>query len=246
MAVAAILAGPCSWAPLSAQDSMAALVVRVRAADTGAPVAGAAASFTAVHLSEITDERGLANFGAVPAGSDLIRVRAYGYRPVAASLNLVAAETTAVIVTLRRLPIQLPTVKVTGRTNADLARHGFYKRQRGGFGTFFTHQQIEDAKPVRTRDLLNLAAGVRASDRGISVPSAAGCSGVNEFVDGVHVVDHKDEDFVTTHSLAIDRVPIDRIAGMEVYVVPTIPPPYGLGSPCAVVLVWLMHSADGS
>lgn len=108
-AVVVLLAGIVAR-PVAAQTGS----VEGRVADSsGVTVVGAVVTMADGGFQTATSGRGRFSFGGVPAGRQVIRVRAIGYDPESLVVNVVAGAVLSVEVTLKRSPYQLAPVQTT-------------------------------------------------------------------------------------------------------------------------------------
>ena len=120
--------------------------------DEGAAVAGAQV-YINPSLGTQTRANGEYVLARVPAGTHTLRARLLGLRPEAASVTVSANQTTTQSFTLRRDPLQLQTMVVTGtqspRTNLDASVAV----------TTLTASEIQAAAPRSTTEMLRYVPG---------------------------------------------------------------------------------------
>jgi hypothetical protein len=137
----------------------------------------------------------------------------------------------------------LDPVLVTARANYALDKNGFTARQRTGWGTYFTREDIARRKPYQVSDLMREVPGIRVV-RGIAGASIQGNSAsyilgggrggscTRVWVDGFEwrVVDAGDIDTFVQPS---------DIIGLEVYKAHEAPMQYrGVDDNCITILMW--------
>ena len=207
--------------------------------DTGLrPIPGANVNFAGSSVHATTDSLGRFQVVNVPSGKFILIVRNIGFAPAAEQIDVAEADTLRLAFTLERATQELPVMLVTERTLSAKLRE-FEARRRAGFGTFFTHADIDRINPVTVGDVLRRATSVRM--RGESAFSArefAPCP-MAVFLDGVPL---------GPGSLAYIPSP-KEIAAIEVYAgaatVPVWLPkgPLGTRLGCGAILIW---TNDGS
>lgn len=131
----------------------------------------------------------------------------------------------------RGVTVLSPVIVEAPRLEERLQDVGFLNRRQTLAGTFLTREDIARQNPETTADVLRRIPGFSVSRIGhVSAPRESMCSGVEYFVDGVHV----------GHSYLSAVLP-SAIAGMEVYTsAAAVPIQYHLaGNPrCGVILIW--------
>ena len=176
----------------------------VREAGTGVPIGHAEITLLGrgrpTGVGIYSDTAGWFLLSAPRAGSYAIQVRRVGYVPlVTPAVLLEAAQEVEFDVPLTRAAgVVLDTVDVVvPRNNPGLG--GFEERRRGGVGTFFTRQDIEERGEPRLTDLLRGLPGVvvAATGRGRTTASTSRSTGTYRclpvlFVDGVVVTRSSD------------------------------------------------------
>ncbi len=232
---------------LCAQEPNATVAIHVRDAATGTAIAGAQVWLHVQDVHDVTNDRGTVVLSDLYWGRDEVIVRAFGYAPQTVQVRMRASATTSLDVAMQPLPAGLDTVQVTAPSHSiDLVRSGFYERTRRRAGTFLTAADIERLAATRTRDILRAVRGFRVSDYGIEVRRSPGCrGGVVTYIDDVMVtIPHEGKIQRAPTRVAIEEVRLEQIAGVEAYVGINIPPQYGVGEPCGVILVWLKHTVE--
>jgi hypothetical protein len=177
---------------------------------------------------------------SVPAGTQLIVVRQLGFEPISVTVNVTSRQPTDIKVSLGPTANILDPVLVTARRNAALDKQGFFQRQRTGFGTYITREEVEKRKPQFITDLLTNVSGVRVvrtmsgtivtSDRIRSIAGGGGgCTRL--WVDGTEwrmVMPGDLDAFVSTRDLA----------GIEVYRPGEAPAQFTGIDQCVTLVVW--------
>ena len=219
---------------------------------THAPVSGAIIELVGAGASARTDEGGTARFEGVAVGQEHVRVRAIGYRPYDARVNVTRRspdDDSATLIDLAPIPPELKTVKVrAARVERD--PDGFEARRRAGFGHFVLDTTFERENTMPPADVIaehipgivstTLADGhhiiVSAAGKFILHPPSIARCPLDVFVDGFH----QGGDF------DIDAIPTMAFAAAEVHSTGAIPAQFrrlrssdSSGSPeCGVLVLW--------
>lgn len=221
----------------------ATLVIWITDQTTGAPITNARVAAAEADRQVFSDRSGRAEIGRITPGNLFVTVEGLGYSRERFVLDLSAGGTLEVELALVPLPLELEGVAAdVERQNAALRQVGFYERQREGFGTHITREQIDDRKPQRMSDLFRGVRGMRVeatgrlgdgayrlvSTRGIVSVSNRACS-PKLFIDGIGVPTTDLDMFPPAHIEAIEAYP--SRAG--------VPPQYSpTDSPCGAVFLW--------
>jgi hypothetical protein len=205
----------------------------------GAPIEAADVAIVEVHELARTDDHGRFTLSKVPRSNVEVSVRRLGYRPTIVHVDMTAAETDSIHVTLAAVPELLATTNVS--TPEILKRQGieeFYRNRARGIGKYVTRAEIL-ARGARTpTDMLRNLSGVevvrlRDGRTGIRLASAArvrrDCM-PTLWLDGQRA-----------HNMEVDEVPINDIEGIELYRGPsTTPARYAQGAvdACGTIVIW--------
>ncbi len=211
-------------APGNAQVASApAVTLRLAVDDSGtnAPISGAIIELVGTNAIARTDTSGAARFDGVAVGRQRVRVRAVGYRPFDALVNVIRlapGDDSATLIDLAPIPTELRTVTVhAARVEHD--PDAFEARRRAGLGhvVFDTTFQNEWARPLA--DVLAAhVPGVRSAVvHGMHVlvsaaPKLSFHSGgavecpLDVWVDGVHQGGGFDPDAVSAFHVAAAEV----------------------------------------
>lgn len=104
---------------------------------------------------------GVFRLGGLPAGSYMLEVRAIGYVPAHAIVDLLTIEgtpnTTSVV--LERIVASLDALRIIAGSADVLVRSGFTERQRSGLGHFINRAAIEWRMPFAIQDMLQSLPG---------------------------------------------------------------------------------------
>jgi len=125
------------------------------------PLVGARVFVVGAADSAITDNAGNFTLRQLPAGTRLVVVRAIGFQPVTATVELTNREPQHIAIpfTARAIPVLRPVV-VTARYDSALHRVGFDRRKLLGMGTFWTADQIDSHRASDFHDLFGTVPGV--------------------------------------------------------------------------------------
>ena len=147
-----LTAGRISTAAAQAGEQMGSIGGRV-VDDQGEPLSGAQVAVPGTTIGTQTRSNGEYVLPRVPAGTHTLQGRLLGYRPESASVEVAAGQRTIQDFTLRRDPLQLQTMVVTGtqspRTNLDASVAV----------TTLTATEIEAAAPRSTTEMLRYVPG---------------------------------------------------------------------------------------
>lgn len=154
LALAAFLALTIVGPALQAQQTAQTGTISGRVVDeNGAPVSGAQVAVARTTVAAQTQDDGNYVLADVPTGTQLLRVRMLGFRPDSASVSVTEGGTATQDFTLRRNPLQLQTMVVTGtqtpRINLDASVAV----------TSLTPADIERAAPRSTTEMLRYVPG---------------------------------------------------------------------------------------
>jgi len=207
----------------------AALVGQIRQQD-GNPQSDAQVVVDGSGLAATTNASGTFQLDSLPAGTATVEVRALGYPPTHALVDLASGRTDTVSV---MLPPRLPTldpVTIFGQRTDDDAT-GFLRRSRSGRGRYITPEQINRQPAFDVTDYLRSVPGLRVVQSGgfggeILIRD---CSPA-VFVDGMEV-------FQGSADLSNMVRPSD-VAGIEVYNSATSTPFEFQRGGCGAVVVW--------
>lgn len=223
-------------------------------AQSGEPIAGVAVWVNGSFIGETAEDGSLE---AQPTealwGANQLELRRIGYLPQTLRFWVVEPEAEMMFqdFTLQALPILLPEVVVLGERTVMASPRvaGFYRRMRGGLGTFITKQEVEAMNPFVTSDVLRRVPGLVVGSSGhldgVSLQTGRGlgrCTTPIVYLDGQRIDDMQGD-------LDLDAwVRPDEILGIEVYNGPSeIPPEFNrqatgsqqlFGTGCGAILIW--------
>lgn len=234
-----LVAGPDSAAAAAAglrikrfRRGTAQLVGQVQRRD-GTPQPDAQVIVPGSGLSATTNARGTFRLDSLAAGTSTVEVRALGYAPSHAVVELASGRTDTTQVRLAdRLPI-LEGQTIYGQQKDSKDMTGFLKRAKGGSGYYITPEQIAQRSAVDVTDYLRAVPGLRVIPTGGfgGAISLRNCT-PSVFVDGMQL-------FQGASDLS-DIVSASDVAGIEVYnSAVSTPAEFRRGmDACGVVVVW--------
>lgn len=207
----------------------ATLVGQIRKQD-GNPQGDAQVLLDGSGLSATTNASGTFQLDSLPPGTGTVEIRALGYPPTNAVVDLASGRTDTISI---RLPARLPVldpVTVFGQRGDDDAT-GFLKRSRSGRGRYVTPEQINAQPALDVTDYLRTVPGLRI------VPSGGfggdilirDCSPA-VYVDGMEV-------FQGSSDLSSLVRPSD-VAGIEIYNSASSAPFEFQKGACGSIVVW--------
>ena len=201
--------------------------------DKGKPVTNADVTVPGTGVDTRTQETGGYVLAGLPAGTQSVEVRAFGFEPKRVSVDLRRDSLTTLDVVLDR-PVQtLQTVKVYGQGNSAAGLADFTRRMRAGWGRFLTPQQIEQRHAIQVTDLFRTMPGVRVSPTrgfGNAVTLRGGCQ-PTVYLNGVRMEDSASTD--------IDMLANpSELTAVEVYTTAGRPAQFW-GNNCGSVVLWV-------
>lgn len=231
---------------MRAQDSSragaASLTGRVVDAGTGAPLFRATVRLLGSDRVAVTDEEGRFAIRELAPGTRTIGIEWEGWASGPQRVAIEDSGETEIRIALLmpepgagdpRPAFDLPPLGVEIRADGPSGKlRAFFERMEKAHGHFITREQIVDRAPLRTSDLLRQVPGVRAAraDFGRPRPQIGrhrGCA-VDMFLDGI-----------PAPGLALDDVPPEDIAGIEIYRGPSeVPIAFRRRETCAAILIW--------
>lgn len=143
---------------------------------SGAALSGASIVVAGAPTSTATEASGNFRLGVLP-GRRFLHVRAVGYEPFD-SLLVIAGGSMSLVVRMRRIAVQLDSVRVTASITGKPARYSqtarfdaFYERRATAIGgTFLTREDIERKGSTEALDLLRSVPGIEMSARNGMAP----------------------------------------------------------------------------
>lgn len=194
------------------------------------PVEGAQVSVDGASASATTNDRGFFSLGSLPDGTRMAEVRAIGYAPVRAKVELSAQEPRTISIVMDKKVNTLGAVTVFGKQSRrvrDLT--GFSERAKNSSGRFLTATEIERAHALTACDLMRGVAGVRIEQGrfGCEATMRGNCHPT------IYLDDSRFEGGLAALSSFVR--PSD-ILGVEIYTSATAPPQFNEG--CAMIVVW--------
>ncbi len=208
---------------------------------SGSPVAGAIVAVTSTAAITRSGLNGEFSLSELPSGTQEVAVRSVGFDPAAVPVELTSRVPQSVNVTLHRAAPSLAPVVVTSKTDADLARLGFFERQKASAGFFLTPEDVAKAQPRVVTDLIFLVPGwqVQTNSSGLTVllpPRSAYAEGasscMNVYIDHALMTRLAPGEFDSA-------IPARDVVAVEVYSRSTVPPEFArAGESCVTIVVW--------
>jgi len=208
-----LLLGAAVTAARAQRDTTARIVGIASSAFNGNPLSGVMIAVPAARRFVVTDSTGRFELAGLPPGPQKIRVAYQGRETQEYEFDLRRGKSKTLAVVLDVKAVDLEPIVVEARYPDDWRNlAGFYARKRrySGFAHFFTREDIERGRPVNLHPLL-AGEGIltRCFARTGCVPTrltrGALCA-VPVFVDGMPFWDND-----------YDQIPLDEVAGIEVY-----------------------------
>ncbi|HYW50768.1 MAG TPA: carboxypeptidase-like regulatory domain-containing protein [Gemmatimonadaceae bacterium] len=211
--------------------------------DDGKPVARVQVQAMGTNFFTQTDMAGRFRLAELPVGPYFLRARKVGYDPVVFGATIVRGDSVDASVTLTAFTAargqNLDTVRVTAQ--ASRRRQGFEERRVAGRGFFVDREEVLRRRPQGLSDLLRGRANVqveRNSTTGEAVVYGPRLSIGGGFCPLALIIDGT---LISNLQGGIDAyVPVDMIAGVEVYNSGTsVPSQFArLGTDCGAIIVW--------
>jgi hypothetical protein len=225
---ASLLASPVA----RAQQDSARLAGTVFSSSNGQPVAGVTVALRGTPVFDVSDTAGSFTLAGLPSGQQVVRIRygdtvSYDHR-----ITLRPAQTLTLSVMVAVDAVELSPIVVEAKTTrAERSLVGFYDRRRGGYGRYYTLEQIEHSPGLRA---LLIGAGVHVNcGQGHCLPLGSSNNRtcvMALFFNGLRLAGDD-----------LDLIHLDEVAGVEVYVRPVdVPHEFraGLIEGCGAILLW--------
>jgi hypothetical protein len=133
---------------------------------TDAPLQGVEVVLLGGQVRATTDQRGNFLLAAERGGDVVVIMRRLGYKPLAFTTTVADGQVNDMSAAMTRVVQALPEVAVTGKTdekpNLDLA--DFEARKTRGFGSFFTHADIQRRQVQRVTDLIRVVPSLEVRE----------------------------------------------------------------------------------
>ena len=217
-------------APLRIGTARLTGIVRQRG---GRPLGDARVYVDGTVAADTTDRAGRFALARLPAGTQMLEVRALGFAPERVAVELRAGRTDSLAVVVDEPVAVLERVQVFGNRSVNLDRTGFLRRQgRALGGHFLSPEQLARRSPASVVDALRTIPGIRVDrpDLFSYTLTYRGCA-PTVYLDGQYVLGGD--------STISDMVTPAELAGVEVYSVASAPAEFlPLKEACGVVLLW--------
>lgn len=187
----------------AAPDSRQAFPLKGTVRDSGGrPLTGAEVALRGKGVRRTTDSEGRFSFGLVNSDSVTVDVRRIGFRPSSITVRPRDALDLTVVLVADSAAVTLPELRVTARSlrppkYSETAKYDdFFRRQKSGFGTFVSREQIEKSNAFYTLEILRAVPGVYVSVGPAGLPDQssirfARCGGSGKiavYIDGRRLV----------------------------------------------------------
>lgn len=201
-----------------------------------APVEGAEVRVRGTGRSMRTDAAGRYSLAGLPAGTQVIEVRRFGYEVAELPVDLLSEATTTRDVHLRRAIVTLDSMRIVA-TRSKYPEFADHQKFAVG-GIFLGPERVMRERVTFTSDILAKLPGFRVMQshgRGIiySTRSGALCR-VNVVIDGVNILTGD------RSAISVDDVQPTDVGAIEAYRAGEIAPEtYDRG--CGAVVIWTKH-----
>ena len=207
----------------------------VVAAAAGRPLPGARVSLSNGPQTD-ADQRGEWMLVGARLGTRMLEVRAVGYYPQRRVVDVLVGA-VPIRSALSTMKAVLDTVRVTA-SRLDSHLSGFADRRHNGVGQYLTAEDVARRRPIVTSDLFRTTPGLRLEyaslgDTWITMRGTTDDRCVpSVYIDGLYVSGLTADD--------IDSwVHPDEVAGIEIYMVGTVPAQYQPAlSGCGSIVIW--------
>jgi hypothetical protein len=232
-ALALALAASLLAAPVArAQQDSARLAGTVFSSSNGRPLAGVMVALRGTQGFDVSDTAGSFTLAGLPSGQQVLRIRYGDTVSYDHPITLRPAQTLTLSVMVAVDAVELsPIVVEANTTRAERSLVGFYDRRRGGYGRYYTLEQIEHSPGLQA---LLIGAGVRVNcGKGRCLPLGSSNNRICIMALFFNALRLAGDD--------LDRIHLDELAGVEVYVRPVdIPHEFraGLTEGCGAILLW--------
>lgn len=209
----------------------------------GKPLEGAQVYLVGTAVGARADYRGAFRLTGLPAGTQTVEVRQLSYAPKRFTVDLSPARESKLAAVLDTRATVLGEVRVEGKAHIDIP--GFESRQKRGFGTFLTRDDIEKQQPILLTDVFRTIPGLTVGFDGSnyvvqsSRSAGTGCA-VQWYLDG--------SPFDNSQNDLDQMLRPDDIEAIEVYKSASeVPMQFqGTSASCGTILIWTKRSAGKS
>ena len=211
--ISLFMLGAAMGAAQAQRDTTARIVGTASSAFNGNPLSGVMIAVPAARRFVVTDSTGRFELAGLPAGRQKIRVAYQGRETEEYAFDLRRGKTTTLAVVLDVEAVDLEPIVVEARYPDDWRNlAGFYARKKmySGFAHFYTREDIERERPVNLR-LFLAGQGIvtRCFARTGCVPTRLTRGELCAIPVSVDGMPFWDQDY--------DQIPMDEVAGVEVY-----------------------------
>ena len=185
----------CNGAPIRPAEGQNPAASRLQGkvvTGTEAPLPEVEVTILSLSRTALSDSAGRFDFGSVPSGEYVVRVRRIGFRGQQFSARLEPSRPKDVLIVMEAGAYELPDVKVTARSLKPIEYahthkyDDFFRYRYLGWGLFKTRQQFENLNPVRVADIVRGMSRVRVTDFMFENPEVwiDGCRRLGVWIDG--------------------------------------------------------------
>ena len=211
--ISLFMLGAVMSAAQAQRDTTARIVGTASSAFNGNPLSGVMIAVPAARRFVVTDSTGRFELAGLPAGRQKIRVVYQGRETEEYAFDLHRGKTKTLAVVLDVETVDLEPIVVEARYPDDWRNlAGFYARIKmySGFAHFYTREDIERERPVNLR-LFLAGQGIvtRCLARTGCVPTRLTRGELCAIPVSVDGMPFWDQDY--------DQIPMDEVAGVEVY-----------------------------
>lgn len=193
-------------------------------------------------ISGSTDHNGVVELTGIPAGVHLVEVTCEKYEGDVLVITFEAGESKEGDLKLLKAPIELDGIEVVDeRVIGALERRGFYERQESGMGRYLSKAKMDERGSVLLSEAVRTMTGVsvivyEGANVVVSRRRGRTCP-LQVFVDGMQMFGYLGGD--GENIVDIDTIPLEEVAGVEVYIGPSETPiEYSRYTQCGVLLIW--------
>jgi hypothetical protein len=228
----------------------------------GAGLSGVEVRVLGTQARATSDAEGRFRLQGLIVGRVTLQARRVGLRPAEVAVDLDPAREAAVTIRMLAEGVTLPDIEVRGRSEkpvkyAGTTKYdGFFRRQRAGFGTFISREQIEKMNVFHAVEILRSIPGVNVTFREADPITARvrvqRCSGpganIDVYVDG-RLQMARDSVAIpgggvgSRVSVALAGISAPHIEMVEIFRgAAEIPGEYDGGNACAIIAIWTRWS----
>ena len=235
--LAALALGCAMLAPHAATAQRPPREFRIEVKDRdGRPVAEAMVTFKlTVDSVVVTDSSGIAEVSLAADSVLDLRVVKIGFEPRNARIRLGSAPAFTLKISMGTVGASLPEVLVTDEYPGEPWRKAFELRKKRGGGLYRDLSYFAAGQVTTISEWFNAFPGVRTSAGPFGEINISRCTRLGVWIDGQHATAGQ-----TSYRSALQSVPAQDIAAVEIYT-NIRPAQYtGFGEDCTI-LIWTRH-----